>query len=198
MGNSTTYCDFAFPVRGKVIPYEHGYPLYSALSGICPPIHEDKTAGIFQIPSNSMGDGKGILKKNATLKIRGPASFYPELVGFAGSKIELGGHPIHLGVPAAHPLQPAGRLEASLVVIKGYMEEEAFGEAVNRQLKQLSVECNIRVGSRNVVRIKGKNIVGFGVELQQLDPDAALKIMRNGVGGRRKMGCGLFEPRKEE
>lgn len=195
MASGEPFCDFAFPVRGNRVPYEHGYLLYSALSGVCPALHERQDAGIFQIPSTSTGEGRGTLGKDATLKIRGPASLYPSLVQLAGEAFELEGDRIRLGVPAAYPLRPAQKLEAALVVIKGYMEKGDFEEAVGRQLDALEVDCSTEIGDRNVVRIKGKSIVGFGVELADLDANDSLLVMQEGIGGRRKMGCGLFEAR---
>ncbi|HMZ67064.1 MAG TPA: type I-MYXAN CRISPR-associated protein Cas6/Cmx6, partial [Leptospiraceae bacterium] len=45
---------------------------------------------------------------------------------------------------------------------------------------------------RKTSRIHGKEIVGYPVLLTNLDPDESIKIQINGIGGRRKMGCGNF------
>ncbi len=197
MLQSDPVLDIAFPVQGKKIPYDHGYPLYAALSRLIPPLHENERIGIFQIPSASTGDGEGLLGRDATLKVRSPASLYPTLVSLAGASIDLDGHAIRLGVPSAHPLLPAPTTWARLVVIKGYTEPDSFLDAAARQLEELGIEGQPEVLGRNVVRVKDQSIVGFQLLVSDLSPADSLKLQQEGLGGKRRMGCGLFEPRQE-
>ncbi len=50
--------DVAFPVQGHEVPYDHGYPLYGALSRIVPAVHQTDRVGRFQTPSTSTADGE--------------------------------------------------------------------------------------------------------------------------------------------
>lgn len=190
--------DVAFPVQGRKVPYDHGYALYAALSRVAPAIHENEHVGIFQIPSTSTGDGEGLLSKGAMLKIRVPASLYPTLISVAGASLELDGCRISLGVPSAHPLRPAPAAWARLVVIKGYTEPDPFAEAAARQMEELDIEGEIEVLARNVVRVKEQSIVGFQLTVSGLSDADSLTLQREGLGGKRRMGCGLFEPRTED
>ncbi len=45
-----------------------------------------------------------------------------------------------------------------------------------------------------MVRIHGREIVGFSVAVDELDPDGAVRLQEEGLGGRRRFGCGLFLP----
>lgn len=197
MDRSDPIVDIAFPIQGRKLPYDHGYPLYSALADKVPETHENESLGIFQIPTTSTGDGMGMLQKNATLKLRAPSSLYPTLVQLAGSSLNIDGCRISLGVPSAHPLQPASRAWARLVVIKGYTEPEPFREAARSQLDAMEVDGELQVEGRNVVRVKGQSIVGFQLTITRLSNEDCLTLQREGIGGKRRMGCGLFEPRTE-
>ena len=189
--------DVVFPVSGRRVPYDNGYALYSALSNEAPFLHENERVGIFQVRSTSMGDGTGSLAKGSVLKLRVPASLYPPLVKLAAKPLDLAGHPIRLGVPAAHPLTPASKAWAELVVIKGFTEPDPFLQAVSRQLDALEIEGQPEALQRNVVRVKGRSIVGFQILILGLSDADSLMLQEQGIGGKRRMGCGLFEPRTD-
>jgi CRISPR-associated endonuclease/helicase Cas3 len=91
-------------------------------------------------------------------------------------------------------LLPCRSLESYLVTIKGYMEEPEFVAALRRQLDALEVSdsATVEVGARRVLRIKQQSIIGFKVCLDQLSDDESLRIQATGLGGRRRLGCGLF------
>jgi len=197
MDRTDPIVDIAFPIQGQKLPYDHGYSLYSALSDRVPQLHQNQSLGIFQIPTTSTGDGMGVLQKDATLKLRAPSSLYPTLVQLAGTNLDVDGHRIGVGVPSAHPLRPGPRAWARLVVIKGYTQPEPFREAAERQLESMSIDGNIQVEGRNVVRVKDQSIVGFQLTVTDLSSGDCLQLQREGIGGKRRMGCGLFEPRED-
>jgi CRISPR-associated protein Cas6 len=47
---------------------------------------------------------------------------------------------------------------------------------------------------RRIVTIHGKSVVGFSVAVHQLNDDDSIELQSFGVGGRRAMGCGIFNP----
>lgn len=80
------------------------------------------------------------------------------------------------------------------MTIKGFTEPELFCQAVERQLELMGAEAATVVGSRRTLRIAGREIVGFQVSLRVTNPTHSLTIQERGIGGRRSMGCGLFDP----
>lgn len=48
--------------------------------------------------------------------------------------------------------------------------------------------------ARRVLRLKGSTLTGYGVIAKGLDESSSLRLQSVGLGGRRKMGCGLFVP----
>jgi CRISPR-associated protein Cas6 len=47
---------------------------------------------------------------------------------------------------------------------------------------------------RRTLQIRDKVIVGFAVEVGALTADEALILQEQGLGGRRRFGCGIFVP----
>ena len=76
------------------------------------------------------------------------------------------------------------------------MEPDEFAEAVRRQLTALEISdgCVLTVAKRRTLKIKDKEVVGFEVILEGLLADESIAIQEAGLGGRSKMGCGVFVP----
>ena len=48
--------------------------------------------------------------------------------------------------------------------------------------------------ARRAMRVKSVTLTGYGVILDNLSERDSLLIQESGLGGKRRMGCGLFEP----
>jgi CRISPR-associated protein Cas6 len=120
-------------------------------------------------------------------------------LALSGKKLDLSGCPIRLGAPKVIALSPCPTLRSPLVTIKGYMEEKGFDAAIRRQLDALGISRTgtLEVGARKVVRIKQQVIVGFTVRLDDLENEESILIQASGLGGRRHLGCGLFNPTQQ-
>jgi len=80
-----------------------------------------------------------------------------------------------------------------MVTIKDSTELEPFKDAVGRQLAELSITNEtVEVGSRKIVTIDSYKIVGFSLRVTGLSPRYSIKLQEEGLGGRRRMGCGIF------
>jgi CRISPR-associated protein Cas6 len=86
---------------------------------------------------------------------------------------------------------------------KGYMEPAGFLEAVRRELHKRGFGAEpgiplVREGPRageplrRVLRIKDKRVIGFPLQITGLTAEESINLQENGLGGRRKMGCGFF------
>lgn len=112
----------------------------------------------------------------------------------SGKKLDIAGCPIRLGVPRVLPLAPSRSLGSDLVTIKGYMEEKEFAVALRRQLDALDISSSVtlEISARRILRVKQQVIIGFKVCLDLLSDGESLLIQEIGLGGRRRLGCGLF------
>jgi CRISPR-associated endonuclease/helicase Cas3 len=116
------------------------------------------------------------------------------LLKLAGKQLHLNGQAIRLGAPEISLLQPSAALYARIVTIKGYTEPEPFTDAVCRKLNERAIRGEVVVGPRRVLQVGNHTIVGFGLALHELSDEASIQLQAEGLGGRRKMGCGYFNP----
>ena len=186
--------DLAFRLTGANIPVDHGYALYAALSRILPDIHTAKAVGVQPIRGLYNGNGTLHLTDFSRLILRLPDEQIQAYLKLAGKRLAVDEHLLSVGVPEVRTLRPVVRLRARLVTIKGFLKEEEFLAAVHRQLQQLDINGQAHLGARRTFRIKDKQVVGFEMGVTQLTAEESLTLQENGLGGRRKMGCGMFVP----
>jgi CRISPR-associated protein Cas6 len=117
-----------------------------------------------------------------------------EALPLVGQTVAIGDSRIRLGAPQLTPLRPAVTLYSRFVIIKGFMERDPFGVAVQRQLDALGAQCKTTLGPRRTLRIKDRVIVGYAVWLSELSAEESVDVQERGLGGRRHMGCGVFAP----
>ncbi|MGQ4650345.1 type I-MYXAN CRISPR-associated protein Cas6/Cmx6 [Lyngbya aestuarii] len=202
--DATPYVDLSFGVRGKSLPIDHSYGLFSALAHWRQELHQLKSMSITAITGIPIEQGMMQLTDRSRLLIRLPVDKVPLVYPLAGKSLTIGKHKIRFGIPQMDFLQPAQRLRSHLVVIKGYQEPESFLEAAQRHLEQLGIQGNLRIltkangaPKRKSVKVKRFTVVGFGLEITRLRDEDSLTLQRKGIGGKHKMGCGVFVPVKE-
>jgi CRISPR-associated protein Cas6 len=185
--------DVIFPVNGNAVPVDHGYALFSALSGALPWLHERPDIGVFNVRGR-LTPGGTLQLSHAHLRLRAPTELLGELLALAGRQLRVGDSRLLLGAPTARPLTSPPVLMSRLVTIKKFIEQPGFTQAVQRHLLDIGCEGRVEVGRRRVVFIAGRKIVGFQVRISQLSPAHSIRLQERGLGGRRHMGCGLFLP----
>jgi CRISPR-associated protein Cas6 len=203
--STPAHVDVAFPVIGTTVPLDHGYALYAALCHRLPALHEERRWAVHPIRGQRAEPGILALvargRSRSAVKLRLPVESLPQVLSLVGRTLDLLGHRITLGAPVVYPLLPSAELRSRWVTIRGFHEEPApFTEALRRQLEAVpevgpasgAITCEI--GPRRVQRIKGKQVVGFAVRLHGLDERASIAVQVAGLGGRRRMGAGVFVP----
>jgi len=202
------HVELSFPVFGQAIPKDHAYTLYSAISKILDN-HLPQGIAISPIRDRSLWPGRTESARERCLRIRTPVESIGQLLPLAGKFLGIEGAEIGLGTPRIHALQPCTTLKAHVVTIKGFIEPQAFLDAVGRQLKSLEIsgeasipiiETGARKGEprRRILRIKNKIIIGYCVVVANLSDADSYRLLAVGLGGRRHMGCGIFVPVKDE
>ena len=186
--------DLAFRLTGSAIPVDHGYALYAALSRILPEIHAAKDIAVQPIRGVYSGNGTLHLADFSRLILRLPDEQIRAYLKLAGKRLAIDDHPLSAGVPLVRTLRPVVRLRARLVTIKGFLKEEEFLAAAKRQLEQIGIKGQAHIGMRRTFRVRDKQVVGFEMGVTQLTAEESLALQEQGLGGRRKMGCGVFVP----
>lgn len=191
-----------FPAQGRQLPADHGYALYSAVTRQLPALHGVGWLGLELLSGVPWREGIIVLPtRGAQLRLRVPADRYAVVLPLAGKRLDIAGHPLRLGIPIARPLQPTPSLYARVVTIKKFTEPEPFLDAARRQLDALGVSATLELPlddqgrfRRRVIQIHGRTVVGFSLAAHGLTDEDSLRLQTHGLGGRRSMGCGHFNP----
>ena len=203
--------DLMFSLHGEAIPTNHAYQLYSAVSRSVPVLHKAKRLGLFPIRGLADDAGRLTLTRRSVLRLRLPQEMVGEAIRLSGKRLNIDGATIQVGVPRVIGLEPAPTLYSPLVYIKLADAEERgvtaekFADSVSKQLEALEVngETSIPISSngsnvaeprRRILQVKGYTLVGYAVRVTGLNADESLRLQVEGVGGKRRMGCGLFLP----
>jgi CRISPR-associated protein Cas6 len=196
--------DLLFPAFGEMLPSDHAYPLFGALSTVVSAFHEREALLHFD-PIGGTPDAPGRLRLTefSRLRVRLPEDRIRLVLPLAGRRLEVAGHAVRLGVPSVMTLNPAPCLLARLVTFKHATDPDRFLTNVREKLKELEVESEPsipliltgpRAGEprRRVIRVKGKAIVGYSLLVSGLTAEGSIRLQEHGLGGRTRMGCGFF------
>ena len=206
--------DLIFAASGGPVSVDHGYTLYGALSRELAWLHDvgEPVIGVFPLTGSPEGGGRLALNARSRLRLRLPVRRVADAVGLTAATLDVAGARVTLGPPSIRRLTPSASLWSPLVLIKvagrsgeDAVEPASFLAAVDRQLAALSVDGEAslplhiegeRAGEprRKVLRVKGATHAGYPVLVSGLSADDSLALQRSGLGGRRRMGCGLFLP----
>lgn len=212
------YLELQFSLRGKTLPADHGYALYSAIKNL--DLKELKTtdnniASQTLISSISgIGNNQGIiyLNQNSRFMLRCPADeaqkWYQHL---QNQVLDIRGHLIRLIQPRLTILKPNTTLKARLVTFKLKIDRwhsqnvpVYFLESCQKALDNLGVTADVFIDSnaegnlaQRAMKIHGKNCLGYGVVVENLSEEDSIKLQCYGLGGRKHFGCGWFYPYKE-
>lgn len=197
--------DLAFALRGSSIPLDYGYALFGALCRVVPGLHGDRRVGVHPVRGVRLQPRRLTLVPQSRLRLRLPSEEVAPYLALAGSRIDLEGDALSVGIPRVEPLRPAASLVARLVTIGRLTEPGPFEESVRRQLRSLGVAAEpsflpeadpAREGrpTRRVLRIKGRRIVGYALRVDGLTAEESLIVQEQGIGSRRRLGCGVFVP----
>jgi CRISPR-associated protein Cas6 len=88
---------------------------------------------------------------------------------------------------------PSVALSSPLVTTKNGTEQARFEAEIKNQMENLGLKGRIAIGKRRTFQVHGKQVVGYSVLVSELTAEESIRLQENGLGGRRKMGCGVFE-----
>jgi CRISPR-associated protein Cas6 len=197
--------DLVFPVIGSRLPTDHSYPLYSSISHLLPALHQKEVDfALSPITGSYAGSGQLLLDpRSSRLRVRIKIEHISQVLPLAGKQLRVMGQKIQLGAPTIHALSPSSSLIAHAVTIKHATEEEAFLVAARKKLDELQIAGRLElpripVGAhqgetrRQVMRIKDAAVICFALLVHDLGCEESIRLQEVGLGGRRRMGAGVF------
>jgi len=197
--------NLSFEVEQASIPIDYGYALFGAISRVVASIHGDRRIGVHPIRGMHLEPRRLTLVAASRLRLRLPSEEVASYLALAGTTLDLDGDRLAVGIPRVEPLRPAPTLLARIVTIGQTRDPEPFLATARRQLEAFGVAATPefladphpdRLGQpvRRVVRIKGKRIIGYPLQIAGLTAEESITVQEHGLGSRRRMGCGMFVP----
>jgi CRISPR-associated protein Cas6 len=197
--------DLSFELKKTTIPLDHGYSLFSALNRIVPALHGDRRIGVHPIRGHQSAPGVLSLTEGSRLRIRLPSEEIAPFIAVAGQSLNLEGHHVRVGIPRVDVLVPAANLAARLVTFRRGMDPTAFETDVRRELARMEIAAEPQLVPatrpkfagqplRRAIRIKERRIIGYALRVFGLTAEESIRLQEEGLGGRRRMGCGVLVP----
>lgn len=186
--------DVVFTVTGGPVAVDHGYPLFGALCRVLGNLHNADWLAVHPLRGSSLGGGRLALRSGAALTLRIAHERIPDVLPLAGKSLEIAGAKVHAGVPQLRMLRASSSLVSRTVIFKNHVTPETFLPHVLEELARRRVCADVELGKRRVVTIAGKKVVGFRLALHGLSDEDAMRLQTDGLGGRRRFGCGVFVP----
>jgi CRISPR-associated protein Cas6 len=185
-----------FELQGTLLPKDHGYPLFLELSRLLPWLPEETLAAVHPIHGAETGkDDLLILNRRAKLVVRIPRQREDDVSILSGQTIMIGGHKLTIGKGKTKPLTRHSPLYAHCVST-GSMDEEGFTRDIIRILDDLKITCRFICGRRQTITTADGVTYGYSLLLHDLPVDLSILVQQRGMGGNRKIGCGIFIPHK--
>ncbi|MDD5240401.1 MAG: type I-MYXAN CRISPR-associated protein Cas6/Cmx6 [Sulfuricella sp.] len=188
--------DICFELQGTLLPRDHSYPLFLELSRLLPWLPAEELAAVHPIQAAETGkDDLLILNKRTKLVIRIPVQREADLAKLTGQTIEIGGFKLTIGKSKAKPLTRHTPLYAHCVTT-GSTDEESFTRDLIRILDKLHITCRFICGRRQTLTTADGVVCGHSLMLYDLPVEQSILVQQRGMGGNRKVGCGIFIPHK--
>lgn len=197
--------ELVFPVQGTKLHADHNHRLLGALSEKIPTLHDLKGLAINTISGIPDKQGSIALTPQSRFYLRLPVDAITLVYPLVGQLLTIGEYQITLGSPRLQTIQAHESLKSRLVTIKGHTEPDSFLQAANRQLQGMEIQANIGIlaneqgdPKRLTLKInkssekRSYTIVGFAVVVSDLKDEDSIKLQINGLGGKRRLGCGVF------
>lgn len=187
--------DIQFELRGSRLPVDHGYLLYKALTRLLGWLATEDRVGIQPIHGAETGTGELILNRRAKLVVRVPAERIQDLLTLTGQTIEIAGQTLRIGEGKLRPLVKHTPL-FSHCVATGSDEETGFTTDIIRMLDEMNITCRFVCGRRQTIATAEGTVSGYSLMLHGLPIEHSILVQQRGMGGHRRIGCGIFIPHK--
>lgn len=187
--------DMVFSIRGKIIPRDHGFVLWRELRACLPWLDAETHAGIHAIRGAPANDDMLLLTQRTKLVLRLPATRVTDAESLHGRQLDLDGCVLQIGASRQRPLLAFATLYSQLVCT-GSDDELGFHGDIAAQLGKLDVACKFICGRQRALRAGQAELRGYSLMLHDLALEQSTFLQLVGLGGHRKLGCGIFVPHK--
>lgn len=199
--------DAVFAISCRCLPVDHAYALSQAVQAALPWFADEPDAGLHTIHGAASASGwmrpEGPddllqLSHRARLALRLPRERLQDAAALTGRTLEVAGWPLGVEALSARPLSRITTLFARSVVFSGAEEEAQFLAAAAGELDALGIRASTMLCGRvSALATPARTYRTRSLMLAGLSQEQSLELQRRGLGGERKLGCGLFIPHKD-
>lgn len=186
--------DLVFALRGETVALDYADILWQVLEPGLPWFADEPLAGVHPLAGVSPGDRELYLTHRAKLTLRLPAERVEAARALCGRRLDLGGK-VEVGAAAVRPLSQISTLYSSFVSV-GVEPEDEFISACSAHFRESAIAAELVCGKARVGRGANGQWHGYSLMLFGLSIENSLRVQREGLGGERKRGCGIFIPHK--
>jgi len=204
---SQTIVDLVFNMDCHCLPVDHAYPLSQAVSHALPWFEQEPQAGLLMIHGGQSGHGWHrpdkpdellYLSRRTKLTLRLPQHRIENAQVLSDMTLEVAGYPIKIGRAKQKPFQPMPVLFARHILANPGQDEEAFLEMAVAQLQAQGIACRkVLCGKSHRFKLPDGELFTRSLMVADLKQQESLSLQEQGLGGGRKMGCGLFVAHKD-
>lgn len=187
--------DVAFALRARALPRDHRWALARSLAEALPDLADDPRTAVHPVKLVHGSGEPALLSARSRLVLRVARERTDEVRALAGRTLEVGGCELRLGQAQVRELLPHTTLYAHFVDA-GEADEAGFLAAMAESLERLQVRCQRVCGREQVLRGPQHELHGYSLMLHGLREAAAVRVLEQGLGAHRWMGCGVFVPHK--
>jgi len=198
--------DAVFAISCPSLPLDHAYALSQAIQAALPWFAEEPGAGLHTVHGAASASGwmrpEGEdallqLSRRTRLVLRLPRKRLDDAAALLGRTLAVAGWPLRVDALAARPLSRMTTLFSRGVVLAGADDEAAFLVAAAEALGALGITPETMLcGRATLLATPARSYQTRSLMLAGLTPAQSLALQRHGLGGERKLGCGLFIPHK--
>ena len=195
--------DLAFDIGCRCLPLDHAYALSQALLQALPWLDADARAGIHLIHGAESAHGwqrpedpeHGLLhlSRRTKLLLRLPKERVPDAREITGTVLDIDGHHMEVGEARVRKLSALTTIFSRYVVANENEDEQQFLRRAREQLAAMGIRARELVcGTSGVFRLPEGHIFTRRLMVTDLTVDESIKLQQEGLGPKRKLGCGLF------
>ena len=199
--------DVAFRLPGGRLPVDHAYSLFSEVSRVLPWFSEETAARLHQVhtaasgsgwlrPEGSCGDELH-LSRRTRLTLRLPRRRAADALALSGCELDVAGYSLIPGAGKILVLVPADTLLARHVVCRENEEEAQLVARLEHTLSGIGIAAASLICGRAHRIVTPQAVMHTrSVVVTNLDADASLALLREGIAPGGNLGCGVFVPYK--
>ncbi|MDQ7075555.1 MAG: type I-MYXAN CRISPR-associated protein Cas6/Cmx6 [Gammaproteobacteria bacterium] len=198
--------DLSFKLIGSSIPVDHAYVLSQSLCEVLPWLEDEPEAGIHLIHVANSANGWQRpenpedllhLSRRARLTLRLPKHRLAEAEQLQGQTLNMSLGKLTLGETSRKKLSKLTTVFSRYIEVDKNQDEDEFLTSVVARLSAMDITVRKMLSglSHRFETPKGP-LFTRSLMLADLDIEESVRLQRMGLGGGRKIGCGLFIPHK--